>query len=69
MTWQDAQHQYTAIAQRVVERPVLHAAAVIAVMAATGRTRTHPTLSHKAAGASGAASAGLAVAQGHAGRE
>ena len=63
-TWLDAQHQYTVIAQRAVERPALYAVAVTAVMAATGRTRTRLTLRNGAASA-----AGPAAAQGRAGRE
>lgn len=63
-TWLDAQHQYTAIAQRADERPALHAVAVIAAMAATVLTRTRPTLRHGAVSA-----AGPVAAQGRAGRE
>ena len=39
--WQDAQHQYMAIAQRVVQRTALHAAAVAALVATD--TRHRPT--------------------------
>ena len=62
-TWLDAQHQYTAIAQRAVQRPALHAVAAMAATAATGRTRPRPTPRR------GAAAAGPAAAQGRAGRE
>ena len=41
----------------------------MAVIAATGRTRTRPTLRREAAGAARAASAGPAAAEGRAGRE
>jgi len=67
--WLDAQHQYAAIALLAVERPALHAVAVIAALAATGRIRTHPTPLRGAAGAAGTASAGLAAAEDRAGRE
>lgn len=48
MTWLDAQHQYGAIALRVVELHALHAVVVVDTMAATVDTvttsRTHPHL-------------------------
>ncbi len=41
--WLDALHRYTAIAQRVGEQLALLAVVVVAVTAATGRTRHRPT--------------------------
>jgi hypothetical protein len=68
-TWLDAQHQYEAIEQRAVERPALHAVAVITAMVATVlHTRTRPTLRRGATGVARAA-AGPAPAQDRAGRE
>ena len=67
-TWLDAQHQYTAIAQRAVERPALHAVAAMAATA-VGPTRTRPSPRQGAAGQAGAVSLGPVAAEGRAGRE
>ena len=71
-TWLDAQHQYTAIAQRAVQRPALHAVVAIAATAvtvATDQVRTRPTPRREAAGADGVVSADLAAVQGRVGRD
>jgi hypothetical protein len=63
-TWQDAQHQYMAIAQRAVERPALYAVAVIAAIATMNHSRTRLTLRHGAV-----QEVAPAAAQSRAGRE